>query len=138
MRYTDAQKIFDGSARSESEAGKIHLGHADDKVRWRARIDISNESPSSLVHGSPTLARQAPQPLFCEQALEGFNALKRVLGQIFEERPALGQRGANMTEGKLHQEVRLRREVIVDRSERDGCGFRDLRDERRFVSTCRK
>ena len=76
--------------------------------------------------------------LFCEQALEGFDALKWVFGQIFEERPALGQRRANMTKGKLHRKVRLRREVIVDRRGRDGSGFRDLRDERRFVSASRE
>jgi hypothetical protein len=31
-----------------------------------------------------------PERLFCEQALEGFDAFKWVLRQIFEERPALG------------------------------------------------
>jgi hypothetical protein len=129
VRETDAQKIFDGPARPVNEAGKIHRGHPDDKVGQRARIDVSNESTSSLVgsndlnilsfdqiiqsrarsggatpwlenlrrhHCSPTLARQVPERLFREQALEGFNALKRVFRQIFEERSALGQRRANM------------------------------------------
>ena len=115
MRQADAQKIFDGPPRPINEAGKIHRGHPDDKVGQRARIDVSNESTSSLVgsndlnilsfdqivqsragsggasprfdnlgrhHGSPTLGRQVPKRLFCEQALEGFNAVERVFGQF--------------------------------------------------------